>query len=162
MVSPGQRRRKQSWSCVSGPGQRGPPCAGAGLVQSRGRVWLPFPHVVLHGPQGPQGLHSPATARAAQLNIAPEHTPGISLIPHTAPEHTPGISLIPHTAPEQAHTCDIPNPPQNAMSGGPNNQHFDKQRSTLPFLFFSYIASPPSWNIRTEHSIKSGVSQFPG
>ena len=54
---------------TAGSGHGNPPCAGAGLLQTRFLVFVPSPHVRLHLPYGPQGLHSPFTGAVMCMKL---------------------------------------------------------------------------------------------
>ena len=43
------------------PSQFAPPCCGSGLSHLRWRVWIPSPHVTLHGPNSPHSPNIPFT-----------------------------------------------------------------------------------------------------
>ena len=46
-----------------------PPCACAGLLQTRFLVFVLSPHVRLHLPYGPQGLHPPFTGAVMGIKL---------------------------------------------------------------------------------------------
>lgn len=51
----------QCWSSAFTPLQSAPPCWGGGLVHVRALLWLPPPHVTVHGVQSSQSSQSPST-----------------------------------------------------------------------------------------------------
>lgn len=66
---PGQCLTKQFFDSIDGPTQSAPLFCGMGLLHSRDRYPVPFPHVSLQADQGPQSDQCPSTGTTVEQRI---------------------------------------------------------------------------------------------